>query len=174
MAKSSRQMSCAYIDTKGTLLCYFDELRNGHKIGDTVDIHYGYCKVWIAPCDLRHTMYGAPGRIILPRYGHSAVVRLAKGGRFECRMASLENGSENTKRAGIAVQYIQLRLANGETIEWHDTPGLMCAGITIQQGEEYLTSAGHRAGHRLTEYDSPVINKLTGVHPDDAAKSEVA
>jgi hypothetical protein len=174
MAKSSRQMSCAYIDTKGTLVVYFDEFRHGHKIGETVDIHYAYCKLWMTPAEDRHTMYGAPGRIILPRYGHSAVVRLAKGGRFECRMAALSNGSENTRNAGIAVQYIQLRLANNETIEWHDTPGLMSPGIVIQQGEEYLTRAGHRAGHRLTENDSPVINKVTGVHPDDAAKSEVA
>src|SRR3954451_8658715 len=114
MSKSSRQVQSAYIDTKGTLACYFDEYRNGHKIGETVDIHYSYCKVWMAPLEPRHTMYGTPGRIILPSWGNSAVLRLAKGGRFECRQASLENGSENCKRAGIAIQYVQLRLANNE------------------------------------------------------------
>lgn len=174
MAKSSRQVSSAYLDTKGTLVTYFDEYRNGHKIGETADVHYSYCRLWIAPGEERHTMYGAPGRIILPRYGNTALVRLCKGGRFEARMAALSNGSENCKRAGIAVQYIELQLASKETLAWHDTPGLMSPCITIQQGEEYVTAAGYRAGQRLPGYGDTVINKVAGTHPDDAAKSEVA
>lgn len=174
MAKLSRKLTGAYLDTKGTLLCYFDERREGHKIGETSDVHYGYCRLWIAPAEDRHTMYGTPGRIIFP--GDSdllAMFRLSKGGRFQARMASVSNGSENTKRAGIAVQWVELRMAKGETISWHDFPGLMSPTFTIQQGEEYILPSDLRAGQNLNGYPHSLINKVTGTHPD-AAKQEVA
>lgn len=175
MAKSSRKPSTAYLDTKGTLLQYFDELRDGRKVGASVDIHYQYCKLWMAPVEDRHTMYGTPGRIIFPRYGNSALVRLSKGGRWECRPGSIENGSENTKRLGIRVQFAELRLAGkgNETLSWHEFPGAMSCDIEMQLGEQYLTRSDARAGMYLDDCERSLVLHVTGKHPD-AEKTEVA
>lgn len=173
MKRASRTIQSAYLDTKGTLVAYYDELRNGHRVGESVDIHYGYAKLWIAPVEDSHAARGTPGRIIFPRYSNTAVLRLAKGGRFQARMASAANGSENTRRLGLAVQYVHLYLAHGEELSWHDIPGQMSATFTIQQGAEYEIAPNYRAGQHLPGYNDPLINKVTGTHPD-ADKTEEA
>lgn len=170
MAKSTRQATGYYLDTKGTLITYFDELRNGRKIGETVDLHYAYATLWIAP-HKDEPNYIA-GSLIFPRWGNTAVPRLAKGGKFEARRADINNGSDNTRRLGLRIQNVTLRLASGETLSWHDMPGVLSETISIQVGDGYVKPAGLRAGEYLQGAESVLINKVTGIHPDSAAKQE--
>jgi hypothetical protein len=170
---SSRVATGYYLDTKGTLTTYFDELRNGRKIGETVDLHYSYCRLWITPLQTDNSY--VPGGLCFPRWGNTAVPKLAKGGKFEARRGDVNNGSDNTKRLGLRIQTVTLHLANGGSLMWHDMPGVLSEAIHIQVGEECVKPAGLRAGQYLQGIDLILINKVTGIHPDSAAKqTEVA
>jgi hypothetical protein len=173
MAKTNRinrDLTGSYLYADGTLVQCFDEKRNGSKIGETVDVTYGYCKVNIYDRD-QENHFARPveqGRIVIHRYSDNAFVPLAKGGRVLAKTANLKSGSEKTREMGLAVQYVELTMKNGLNLGWSDIPGVLGSTFTVQSGSEYgEISQDLKPGDKWGFVS--VVNKVVNLRKEAAA-----
>jgi hypothetical protein len=135
--KTRRELSCRYLYTDGTLIEAYEERRDGVVIGSTVDVTFGYCQLSMARRAERWNKEAVQGRIILHRgAGADGILTLAKGGRIDASMASIEAGSENTKKRDIPVQHVTLTTAKQLKLEWTETPTLLSGTFYLQEMEQ--------------------------------------
>jgi hypothetical protein len=151
MAKTFREKTAEYLLSDGTLISLFDERRDGTKIGETADITYGYCEVSVYESYESSGRYrtAKPGRIVISKYSNDGFTALAKGGKVTGSMPSVCGGSENTKKQGLAVQYVWLVTKSGHRLVWCDVPSIINSNFTVQVGEQYLAGGPKRAGDVL-------------------------
>jgi hypothetical protein len=163
----TRNLTCSYLYSDGTLLQTFEEKRNGAKIGETVDITYGYCKVYIYDNDASPRAVDV-GRIVIHRYSDDAFVPLAKGGKVVAKLPNLQSGSEKTRELGFKVQYVELTMKNGLSLSWSGIEGVLSSSFTVQSDSDYGTMSrdfkpGDRWGH------DAVVNKVTDLRKKEQA-----
>jgi hypothetical protein len=154
----TRSLTCSYLYSDGTLLQTFDEKRNGTKVGETVDITYGYCKVYIYDNESSPRAVDV-GRIVIHRYSDDAFVPLAKGGKVTAKLPNLQSGSERTRELGFKVQFVELTMKNGLSLSWSDIQGVLGSTFTVQSGSDLGKMSqdfkpGDRWGH------DAVVNKV--------------
>ncbi len=133
----SRTLNCQYLYTDGTLVAVYEERKGGVVIGETVDITLGYAKVILSK---RTELFFGPkdaviGRIVLHR-GAEGFVTMAKGGTVAATMPTIEAGSENTRKLGIAVQCVTLTTKAGVKLEWSETPSILSSNFHLQEMEQ--------------------------------------
>jgi hypothetical protein len=160
MAKHNRRSSVSYLTSEGTLFTIFEETRNGVKIGETADVIYNYAKVGIYQQETDRTT-NVPGRIVIHdfRYPKDGFVPLAKGGRVEAHLPSVQAGSDNTKRHGFEVQYVKLTTKGGLVLSWTDVTSIISSSFTVQAGSQYAVKDGLRQGDLL--WSGVTVNKVT-------------
>lgn len=166
MAKITREPYCQYIYTDGTLIELFEERRAGVEIGQSADVTLGHCQLSLYKHDggESYRKRDVAGRIVLHR-GHGGFAVLAKGGKIEAVMPSLQNGSENTRKRGIEVQHVTLETAKKQKLEWAETPAIISGQFTLQEMDAQDTETlkfGHVWG------GSARIMKVTDLRPKPA------
>ncbi len=73
------------------------------------------------------------GRLCLGRYEASVFMRLAKEAiQIRASVPSVESGSDNTRKLGIAVGSLSFEFRNGEHIHWTVMPDLISGPFTYQ------------------------------------------
>lgn len=140
MAKTFREKTAEYLLSDGTLISLYEERRDCMKIGETADVTYGYCQVSVYESYESSGGYrtAQPGRIVISKYSNDGFTALAKGGKVTASMPSVCGGSENTKKQGLAVQYVWLVTKSGQKLVWCDIPSILSSNFTVQVGEKYV------------------------------------
>lgn len=175
----TREHSCDYIYADGTLVELYKEKRDGIEVGETVDITFGYCEVSIrSKADIwegskGHNNTVPAGRIVIHRNYERGFITLAKGGKITATMPSIENGSENTKSKGIAVQYVKLTTAKGLKLSWTDCTSVICSQFTVQDDAGFKPfDIEHTYPGRSWGSDARIW-KVTDLRPKPEAVAEV-
>ena len=165
----SRQLTCSYLYSDGTLVSLFEERRDGVQIGQTADVTFGYCDVKLYPSYKDSRGYHATayrGRIVLHRYNMNGFLPLAKGGKVRAIAPHVDGGSENTKQNNFQVQSVSLETKQGLELEWSDVTSILSSSFTVQADEKFFqdTSELRVGGTLWSDYDTRVM-KITDLRP---------
>lgn len=147
-----RKLSCSYLYTDGTLIQIFDESRltEGREImiGQTADVTLGYCTFSLSKRIERFRATEVQGRIVFSRYEAVGVLELARGGKIEATMPNLEQGSQNTKKRGLEVQYVSITSAKGLKLDWCEIPSLIGGTFCLQDDAHLVAPIEYTVGAR--------------------------
>jgi hypothetical protein len=125
MNKNTKQ-TCAYLYADGhAVIIYEQTVKLG---GTTTDIEYAviheeYC----------HAHLGFKGRLCFGRCTAIAMLDLAKRATaIRASVPTTENGSENTKRMGIAIGSLSFEFSNGGHLYFNSMPDIISGQFTYQ------------------------------------------
>ena len=133
--KYSRELHVAYLYGDGHLVKLFHEKRDGEEIGETAEVYEGFFK-----------SHGWKGRMIIScvyDYDIEAYLSVIEGGRVMVSEASVEHGSDNTKRLNLAVGSIGVqpvskkkKHSGGGWLRWTMLPGVLSQEMRYQPEHE--------------------------------------
>lgn len=75
---------------------------------------------------------GFTGRLIFSRYDSAMLDICKKAHAIRAHEASLDSGSDNTKRLGISYGYLEIWLSNDKTLNFTELPGTISGSYTYQ------------------------------------------
>lgn len=132
-----RRKTYSYLFTSGALLETFEEVRDGVIIGNTADITYGYCEVFLYRSDADQYRFHPEkntGRISIR--DEEGFIKLAKGGRISAHAPDVAAGSEKSKQLGQAFQGVTLTTKAGIKLSWFEATSLVSSHFHVQLSSE--------------------------------------
>lgn len=145
--KTKPKQTCAYLYADGhAVIIYEQTVKLG---GSTAEMEYAVIHEKFTNAHL-----GFTGRIAFSRYGSSAMMDLAKrAARINAHEQSVESGSDNSKRLGVAIGSLMFDFPGNTYLQFHDT-SIISGQYKYQpeNGEKFDPEATHYWGNiKVTE-----------------------
>jgi hypothetical protein len=140
-----KKLSCAYLYADGHSVMVYE--KNDRDVGRVqfVEIHERWTD---GACSFK-------GRLIFGRYDSAMMDLCKKAISIQAHEPSVDGGSDNTKRLGIAYGYLTIYISNDKALHFCEMPNLISGSYTYQPNTAESCpspSESHWGNYRIAKF----------------------
>ena len=153
--------TCSYLYADGhAVICYEQTVKVGKSIQtlEYVVIHEKWTDAHLS----------FKGRLCFSRYSCALLTLAKRASHIRASIPSTENGSDNTRRLGIAVGNLSFEFPNGQSLYWNSMPAVISDQFTYQPDHVDAFNAD------ATRWGNDRISEIVRAKPSIVAVAQAA